>query len=409
MNTPIYLNSTNRRLMAANRGIGKVNISPLFNAQALYCFYYMALGAFLPFINLYYERLGLSGVQIGTLAAVPVLITATITFLWAAIADTFRLHRAMLQTSFILAAVVVFLLSQAGDFIALIPWVLGYAIVSSPIIPLLDSNALEVANEHQRSYGMLRVWGSIGWAVSTWLVGLMIEVQGIRWFFYSYIVLISVTFLFSLFQPARRLVQRSSLVHGLRELFRIDLIMFLISIFLLTSASSGVNSFFSLYLDQIGATEGEIGFSWALAALSELPVMIFSAAILRRIGAEGLLVMAFLVFILRWLLYSTIDVPTWALLVQLLHGLSFAAFLVGGVTFVSDRTPPGLSATAQAIYGTVAFGLASIAGSMIGGYLFDTVGMQDLFRIFSLVGLAGLTIFLMAGRHKLISLGDKND
>lgn len=395
--------------MAVKREIGNVSFSPLFNAQALYYFYYMALGALLPFINLYYERLGLSGVQIGTLVALPVLITATITFVWGAIADAFRLHRAMLQLSLLLAAVVVFLLSQAEHFVALIPWVLAYAIVTSPIIPLLDSNALEVAEEHQRSYGRLRVWGSIGWAVSTWLIGLLIEARGILWFFYSYIVLITVTFVFSLFQPARKLVQRSSLIPGLRNLFHIDFIMFLISIFLLTTASGGVSSFFSLYLDQIGATEGEIGFSWALAALSELPVMIFSAAILRRIGAEGLLITAFIVFILRWLLYSVIDAPLWALLVQLLHGLSFAAFLVGGVTFVSERTPQGLSATAQAIYGTVAFGLASIAGSMIGGYLYDTVGMQDLFRMFSLLGLAGLAIFLMIGRRKLISVGDEDD
>jgi len=183
--------------------------------------------------------------------------------------------------------------------------------------------------------------------------------------------------------------------------------MFLISIFLLTTTSGGVNSFFSLYLNRIGATEGEIGFSWARAALSELPVMIFSAAIGRRIGAEGLLVTAFLVFILRWLLYSVIDAPIWALLVQLLHGLSFAAFLVGGVTFVSERTPQGLSATAQAIYSTVAFGLASIAGSMIGGYLYDTVGVQDLFRALSLLGLAGLVIFLVAGKRKLIFVGDE--
>jgi MFS transporter, PPP family, 3-phenylpropionic acid transporter len=391
------------------REIGNVSISPLFNVQALYGFYYMALGALLPFINLYYERIGLSGVQIGTLAALPVLITATITFLWGAVADAFRLHRAILQGAFILAAVVVFFLSQADHFVALIPWVLAYAIVTSPIIPLLDSNALEVAKDHQRSYGRLRVWGSIGWAVSTWLVGLLIEARGIRWLFNSYIVLITVTFMFSLFQPARKFVQRSSLIRGLRDLLRIDFIMFLVSIFLLTTASGGVNSFFSLYLDQIGATEGEIGLSWALAAVSELPLMIFSGAILRRIGAEGLLITAFIVFIMRWLLYSVIDVPIWALAVQLLHGLSFAPFLVGGITYVSERTPQGLSATAQAIYSTVAFGIASIAGSMIGGYLYDTAGMQALFRSLSLLGLAGLAIFLMAGRRKLISVGGEDD
>jgi oligosaccharide:H+ symporter len=391
--------------MAANREIGKVNPNPLFNAQALYCFYYMALGSYMPFINLYYERLGLSGVQIGTLAALPVLITATITFVWAAIADTFRLHRVILQMAFLLAAVAVYGLSQAKYFVALIPWVFAYAIATSPINPLLDSNALEVAKERQYSYGALRVWGSVGWAVSTWLVGLLIEARGTRWFFYSYIALITSAFLFSLFQPARKLVQHSSLFHGLRELFRAEFILFLVSVFLLTTASGGVNSFFSLYLNRIGATEGQIGFSWALAAVSELPVMVFSAVMLRRIGAEGLLVMASLVFIVRWLLYSVIDVPLWALLVQLLHGLSFAAFLVGGVSFVSERTPPGLSATAQAIYSTATFGLASISGSLIGGYLYDNVGMQNFFRIFSLLGLAGLAIFLMAGKYKLISIG----
>jgi MFS family permease len=76
---------------------------------------------------------------------------------------------------------------------------------------------------------------------------------------------------------------------------------------------------------------------------------------------------------------------------------------VGGVTFVSERTPPGLSATAQAIYSTATFGLASVTGSLIGGYLYDNVGIQNFFRIFSLLGLAGLAIFLIAGKYKLIS------
>ena len=265
---------------------------------------------------------------------------------------------------------------------------------------MLDSNTLEVTKKYQYSFGAVRVWGSIGWAISTWLVGTLIEALNIRWLFYAYIFLIALTFLFSLFQPKRELILRSSLVHGLRELFRSDFILFLVSIFLLTTASGGVNTFFSLYLDQIGAGEGVIGFSWALAAISELPVMIFSGSILRRIGAGGLLKTAFFVFILRWLLYSVIDVPLWALLVQLLHGLSFAAFLIGGVTFVSERTPQGLSTTAQAIFNTVAFGLASIAGSMIGGYLYDTVGMAALFRIFSLIGFGGLTVFFLAGKRK---------
>ena len=51
---------------------------------------------------------------------------------------------------------------------------------------------------------------------------------------------------------------------------------------------------------------------------------------------------------------------------------------------------------AQAIYSTVTFGLAAVAGSMIDSCLYDTVGMKDLFRMFSLLGLAGLAHFLLA-------------
>ena len=359
----------------------------------------------MPFINLYYERMGLSGVQIGTLAALPVFLAVTVTFLWGAAADAFHLNRAILRTVLFLAPLAAFMLSRSNNFAALIPFVLAYALVTSPIVPLLDSNALEVAKEFNRSFGEMRVWGSIGWAVSTWLVGLLIEALNINWLFYSYILLMSITFLLSLFQPARKLTLQTSLGHGLRELFRYEFIVFLVSVFLLTTAAGGVNSFFSLYMDQIGAREGVIGLSYALAGLSELPVMLFSAPLLRRIGSSGFIFIAFLTFIIRILLYSVIDAPVWAVLVQLLHGLSFATLLIGAVTFVSERTPPGLTTTAQAIFNTVAFGLASIAGSMIGGYLYDTVGMTGLFRVFSLLGLAGLAVFLLTVKRKPIPTG----
>lgn len=388
--------------MAARIKMRGAKITQLFNAKGLYFLYFMALGAFLPFINLYYERIGLSGVQIGTLAALPVIISATVTFLWGTIADALRLHRTILRAAFLLSPIFVFMLSRAEKFTDLIPWVVAYAIVTSPIIPLLDSNALEVVKERQHSYGQMRLWGSIGWAISTWAVGILIGTYNIRWLFYSYIVLIGATFLISLLQSNEKRIQKPSLAGGLRELFHRDFIVFLLSIFFVTTASSGVNSFFSLYLDQIGAGEGMIGLSWSLAALSEIPVMIFSAMILQRIGSEGLIRFAFIGYVVRWLLFSVIDIPGWALVVQMLNGPCFAAYLVGAVTFVSERTPEGLSATALAIFNTVAYGIASMIGSLVGGYLYDTAGMTSLLRIFSVIGLLGLIVFQMTGKRKVV-------
>jgi PPP family 3-phenylpropionic acid transporter len=382
---------------------GTISSTPVINIGGMYLFYYMAIGAFMPFISLYYERLGLSGVQIGTLAALPVLVFSSTTLFWGGIADALHWHNKILRTALLTSPLAVFMLSRVDSFTALIPFVVTYAVFSSSIIPLLDSGALEVAKTHQRNYGDLRVWGTVGWSISSVLVGALVEKFSIQWLFFSYIVFMILTLLVSLFQPGRRQVLPTSLASGLKHLLiRRNFLIFLFSIFLLSVTLGAVNSFFSIYLDEIGAKEGIIGLGWALAAVSEVPVMLLSSAIMRHIGSSGLLKVAFITFALRWLLFSFIDTPTWALFVQLMHGLSFAAFLVGGVTYINERTPEGLGTTAQAIFNTATFGLGSIVGSLSGGYLYDLAGMMTLFRILSLVAIIGLAIFWLGNRSDRI-------
>ncbi len=375
----------------------------LAKARIMYFCYYMALGAYLPFINLYYQRIGLTGVQIGTLSALPLIVASVTSVLWGGLADVLRMHRRILNIALFLAPFAAFLISQTTQFAVLIPIVIAFAFFSAPVIPLLDSAALEVAETFRGTYGGLRVWGTIGWMISTWLVGSIIERLTIYWLFYCYIAFMAISFLVSLFQPTRIQMLRSSFRFGLRQLTsHRPFLLFLASIFLLAITMGSVNYFFSLYLDGLGAGEDVIGLAWSLAALSEIPVMAFSGLFLKRLGSNGLLRISFLTYAFRWLIYSFIYLPVWVLVVQVLHGLSFAAFLVGGVTFVNEKTPEGLSTTAQAIFNTVAFGIGPIAGSLVGGYFYDTVGMMALFRVLSIVALVGLVVFLFIKKDRLI-------
>jgi len=373
--------------------------SAVLNARALYFGFYLSIGAFIPYINLYYERIGYTGVQIGFLAALPLLVSAITALIWGGIADAIHRHQAMLRLALILSPLAVYLISLGTSFITLLIFVIIYAVVSSPILPLLDSSALEVAREHHHSFGSLRVWGTVGWSVSTIVVGMLIERLDITWFFYSYMIFMAFTFLCSLFQPARRIVLQSSLGHGLTKLItNKTLLFFLFSVFLLSITSGAVNSFFSIYLDGIGTSEQRIGLAWALASLSEIPVMLFSGAIIAWIGSRGLLFIAFITYAVRWLLFSIISNPVAAMGVQLLHGLSFAAFLVGGVTYINERTPEGLSTTAQALFNSVTFGLGAIVGALLGGYLYENFGMSVLFQSLALLAVTALIVFWFASR-----------
>lgn len=373
----------------------------LANTRAMYVSFYMAFGAILPFINLYFERMGLNGLEIGTLTAITVSVISLAAPFWGGYADAHSRHRAVFRMALLVSPLAIALLSRADNFLAYIPFVVAYAVFSSPIVPLQDSAALEVAEAHQRTFGALRAWGSLGWSISTILVGILMQRWGIVWMFYIYIIFMLITFVFSLFQPARKHVLQSTMRHGLRILlYQREMLIFLLSIFLLAVTIGAVSSFLSIYLDGIGAMESTIGLAFAISSIIEVPVMLYSGKIIRRTGSSGLLKVAFSIFALCWVLLSFIQAPVWALGVQVLRGISYAAFIVGGVTYINERTPEGLSTTAQAIFNTVVFGLGAIVGALLGGYLFDTVGMVTLFRVLTLLALVGLLVFWLVDRSE---------
>ncbi len=362
--------------------------------RVLYFGYYMALGALSPYISLYFQRSGLNGLQIGSLSALILTVVSLTTIPWGAIADRFQLHQQILRVALLMVAVFVFLLSQVSSYLLIIPLVIGYALFVAPIVPLLDSSTIAVAKSSGVTFGEVRVGGTIGWIASVWLVGVLVQRFDIRWLFYAYAMSIGCTLLYALWRPIRTGTVAIPVWSKLRVLLtERSVAVFLASVFLVMVANGAVQNFFSLYMDGIGAGESIIGVAWAAAAVSEIPVMMYSGRIMRRIGVTGLLKIAFAVYALRWLLLSFIRDPAWALGVQLLHGLSFAAYLTAGVTYLNEHTPEGLGATAQAVFNVVSFGLAAFIGSLTGGYLYDHGGMILFFRIFSMVAAAGLCLF----------------
>ncbi len=369
--------------------------------RVLYFGYYMALGSLSPYMALYFQRSGLSGIQIGSLAALIPVVTSLTAIPWGAAADRYRAHRRILGLALSLTPISVFLLSRAVDYSVMIPLVVLYALMVAPIVPLLDSSALEATKGRVLTYGQLRVAGSVGWIVSVSLVGFMIQSFGIHWLFYCYIAFMGLTFIYVQLRPPVSGSVHAPVWMNLRALLADPSVTyFLLSIFLVTIGSGAVMNFFSLYMDGIGAAEGIIGLAWAVAAISEIPVMIYSGLLMRRVGSAGLLKIAFFTYAARWLLFSFIRDPGWALVVQVLHGLSFAAFLTAGVTYLNERTPPGLTTTAQAVFNVVSFSLASIFGALLGGYLYDLAGMAAMLRVLSLLTISGLALFCLTSQTR---------
>ena len=85
---------------------------------------------------------GLSGVQIGALSALNVLVSSPAAILWSGIADRLKVHRRVLLISVLAAPICVWLLGRTTSFGLFIPITLAYGLAIAPIIPLLDGAAL---------------------------------------------------------------------------------------------------------------------------------------------------------------------------------------------------------------------------------------------------------------------------
>lgn len=368
-------------------------------ASTLYFLYYAAMGTLYPFLNLYYQRVGLSGSQIGLLAAVPAIVNFFAASVWSTLADRLGFHRGLLTLMLLGATVAGFAFSLTARFLPLLAIAILFAVFIGPLMPLMDSAALEIAKREGIEFGHLRMWGTVGWILSSWAFGYLVDYH-LRYLFFGFAGLMALTTAVSLFQPRRDWAWERPVWEGFRQLLgRPGVVPFLLSAFLLWASSNGGTQFLSLYLSDIGASGSLIGAAWAVAAISEVPMLFFSGWWLQKLGYRGFLFLGYLIYAARWFGFSVNQVPGLALPLQLLQGFSFTAFLVGGVTLMGSVAPRGLEATAQALFSGFAMGMGGFAGSLLAGYLYETQGIARFYLMEGGIALVAALILILFCRQ----------
>jgi MFS transporter, PPP family, 3-phenylpropionic acid transporter len=360
-----------------------------FWASAFYFAFFAAGGSLVPFFNAYYQQSGIPLQQIGLLASLPMLMNLFANPLWAMAADAFHLHGRLLPLSMLLTVPAVWLLTHVSGFWALAGLVLLYAFCSAPIIALGDHAVTEALGAARYEYGRLRIWGAVGFGLSAWVGGYLME-----WFGIQRSVMMSLGVFIATRLPKPRLVVASPFWKSIRILTTDRRwYSFLGGIFLAGIGFSVINNYLILYMRSLGAGEGLFGLATAIAGVSELPIFFFSTLIMKRWSPRGLIGVAFGALALRLLLVSLVQDPRLILAIQLLHGLSFSAIWTAGVSYSSEIAPPGLGASAQSLFGITLFAMAGMIGAYTGGQVYQQWGAAVLFQTALVVVIAGAAVF----------------
>ena len=365
-----------------------------------YFLYYGAISVLFPFLALFYKSQGLTGGQIGLLAAISPIISFFGAPLWTGAADASHRHKLVAMLSIVGVVIVAFIFPSVASFGGLLLMISLYAFLGSPTGSLVDSAVLTLLGDRKERYGRIRLWGTIGYGVVAPFAGTLIGRLGLKWAFWGYAILMLAGLLAITRIPFRQSHSNGSFRGGMRTLFANQpWMLFLVMVFIAGIGMATINNYLFVYMQSLGASKTLMGIALTVSTISEVPAMFFSDRLLRRFGARGMLVIAMTTIGLRLICYSLTTQPWVVLVIQLVHGLTFAAIYTAGVHYADQIAPSGMKATTQGMFSGTLMGFGSATGGLLGGILMDHFSPGGMYAIAGTLVLIGLITFLLVERR----------
>jgi PPP family 3-phenylpropionic acid transporter len=180
------------------------------------------------------------------------------------------------------------------------------------------------------------------------------------------------------------------------------------------SLDQGSHAFYytygGLHWRALGYSGWLIGTIWPLGVLTEIAFMSVSLRLFRRIGAARLLVLGSLSCVLRWSVLAFDPPLAFVILVQFLHGGTFALAHLGAMYFVREAVPPRLAATAQSLYAVCSTGIAMGAATYACGPLYAAYGGHAYLLMAAMgAGASGFALWLDHAWAGARVIGDVHD
>ena len=189
--------------------------------------FFLTYGGFATWMTYFYVYLkegpGLSGIEVGVIAAFQQLNTIFVLPVWGYLADRYGRKRIIIATlgvSIILLPS--FLLSS--NFWMLLAFMILLTLFHNPLNTLLDTVALDFEEQSAgvTNYGQLRLWASVGWATFSMLTGFVINHDHLVYIFplASSIFLVAWVLFFFIYRPLRV----TSSISSLKQTVMLDLL-----------------------------------------------------------------------------------------------------------------------------------------------------------------------------------------
>lgn len=376
-----------------------------FTVKSFNFLFFALLSMFIPFLPLYFSEQGLNETQIGSIIGIGGFITLIAQPLWGMISDRTRTIRKVLLILVLCSTATGFLLYNTDRYALILLFVMLTYFFLMPVDPLTESLNFRVAESAGISYGSLRTYGALGYAVMSLAAGYLMTQFGSRSLGYTFAGIGAISLVVTYLMPDAPVSGKPVTMKSLKNfLSNKETLLFLILVFISSIPARMNDTFLGLYIKDLGGKPDLLGLAWFLAAGSEILVFSLSFWWLRKNKELAIISFAGAFYFLRFFISAWIEDPNWLAYIQLLQLLTFPVFYTAAIQYLYNIVPVEWRATGQTVLALLFFGVSGILSSFAGGALYQAFGGRTMYLTISCMSfigmLFGIVLYRMYGRKK---------
>lgn len=369
----------------------KVDGLPYWRLSGFYFLFFLTIGAFMPYWSLYLKSIGMNAEAIGILSAIVVVTKIFSSFIWGWIVDHTGKRIQVIRYTSLLSMLSFSLVLFYQDFWSLFFILFVFSIFWSAALPQIEAVTLSHLGEESDSYTIVRIWGSVSFIIAVLALGKFFDQQSINYLLPIIIITMLLVWLHSLFLPEISTTNEHTNGSTFRSiLFKPHVIALMLVCFLVQAGHGPYYTFFSIYLEEHNYSNSFIGSAWALGVLAEVLIYVFMHRIIGRFGLRKLMILVLLLATVRWLLIAWfVENVAILLFAQCLHAATFGIYHAVAIQYIHREFKGVHQGRGQALYSSISFGAGLALGSLISGYLWDSVGSMQTFIFAAILSAIG--------------------
>ncbi|XP_028415338.1 major facilitator superfamily domain-containing protein 6-like isoform X2 [Dendronephthya gigantea] len=281
---------------------------------------------------------------------------------------------------------------------------------AAPAQTMANTATLQVLDDETHKYGAQRYFGSIGWGVTAFVVGMLVSLNhdsslackgldDINYTpcFYAFGVMMLCSLVVAIPFKFRNETdvnpsKSPALLSICQEQNYLTLFVFF-AVFVAGFNMGFIQTFLFWHLQSLGGTQHLFSLILGFNAVGEMVGFLLSVKLISKYGHLKVLALGMFAYAVRLTMYGVVENPWLVLTVEFLKAFTSSAVWSSAMSYIGQSYPVGssVSAVVHMLYWGIGYG----GGGMLGGVLMDQIGAKTVFLGLAIISLVVVILTLV--------------